>query len=77
MGGGRRGRDPIPESFRSVEEAAEFWDTHSTADYEDLMRDVHFDVNITRRTFVASVEGRAYRDDSGQPASGHTSSFGR
>ena len=50
--------DPIPESFASIEEAAEFWDSHSTADYDDLMHDVHFDVNIQRRTFLVPVEGR-------------------
>ena len=27
--------DPIPEEFASYEEAAEFWDTHDTADYPD------------------------------------------
>jgi hypothetical protein len=25
--------DPIPEKFNSYEEAAEFWDTHDTAEY--------------------------------------------
>ena len=25
--------DPIPEKFDSYEEAAEFWDTHDTAEY--------------------------------------------
>ena len=50
-------RDPIPESFASIEEAAEFWDSHSTADYDDLMRDVHFDVDIQRRTFLVPIEG--------------------
>ena len=49
-------RDPIPETFASIEEAAEFWDSHSTADYEDLMHDVHFDVDIKRRTFLVSIE---------------------
>ena len=45
-------RDPIPDSFSSIEEAAEFWDTHSLADYEDLMievTDVEFD--LVRRHF--------------------------
>lgn len=50
-------RDTIPESFASIEEAAEFWDSHSTADYDDLMRDVHFDVDIQRRIFLVPIEG--------------------
>lgn len=33
-------RDPIPERFESVEAAADFWDTHSLADYEDEFREV-------------------------------------
>jgi dolichol-phosphate mannosyltransferase len=33
-------RDPLPEHFNSLEEAAEFWDTHDSADYEDYMRDI-------------------------------------
>lgn len=38
-------RDPIPE-FETLDEIAEFWDTHSTADYEDLTQDVHFEVRL-------------------------------
>jgi CopG antitoxin of type II toxin-antitoxin system len=40
-------RDPLPESFASLEEAGEFWDTHDSTDYEDLMEDVAFEVNLT------------------------------
>jgi len=57
MSENKKHRDPIPESFASIEEAAEFWDSHSTADYDDLMRDVHFDVDIQRRTFLVPIEG--------------------
>ncbi len=32
--------DPLPNNFGSLEEFWAFWDTHSTADYEDLMEDV-------------------------------------
>jgi len=55
-------RDPIPKSFASIEEAAEFWDSHSTADYADLMHDVHFDVDIQQRTFLVPIEGRLAKD---------------
>ena len=30
-------RDELPESFNSLTAAAEFWDTHSTVDYEHVM----------------------------------------
>ena len=40
-------REPIPE-FETLEEIAEFWDTHSTADYFDRTKEVHFKVNLDR-----------------------------
>lgn len=58
----KKQRDPIPESFASIEEAAEFWDGHSTADYDDLMRDVHFDVDIKRRIFLVPIEGKLAKE---------------
>lgn len=49
-------RDPLPESFASVEEAGEFWDTHCSADYEDLMADVTFEINLTgKSTYYVAV----------------------
>lgn len=51
-------RDPIPENFKSIEEAAEFWDTHSIADYWDLTRPAHFKVNLKRRRYVIALEPR-------------------
>ena len=42
-------RDLIPENFASIEEAAEFWETHSLADYWDVTKEVHFDVNLKPR----------------------------
>ena len=38
-------RDPIPE-FETLEEIAEFWDTHSTAYYDDVTHEVHFDIAL-------------------------------
>jgi hypothetical protein len=35
--------DPIPDEFRSYEEAGEFWDTHDTADYSHIFRTVEGD----------------------------------
>ena len=39
-------RDPIPEQFASIQEAADFWDTHDLTDYEDVWREVKFKVNL-------------------------------
>ena len=38
-------RDPIPE-FETLEEIAEFWDSHSTADYDNVTHKVHFEVRL-------------------------------
>ena len=43
----REQRDPLPENFTSVEELCEFWDTHSSADYEDLMEPVEIEIEIS------------------------------
>lgn len=39
-------RDPLPEEFRSYEEAAEFWDTHDTTDYADDFETVDAQVDF-------------------------------
>ena len=49
-------RDPIPEHFKSIEEAAEFWDSHDLGDYWDLTREAHFEVDIQRRVFLTALE---------------------
>ena len=47
-------RDPIPKHFKSIEEAAEFWDNHDLTDYWDVTSAAHFDVAIERRVFWAA-----------------------
>ena len=48
-------RDAIPE-FETLEEIAEFWDSHSTADYDDITKSVEFEVKLRREgTVVESV----------------------
>ncbi len=51
----KKRRDPLPESFDSISEAADFWDTHDSADYEDIMEDVDFEVDIKRHVFLVPV----------------------
>lgn len=52
----KKKREPIPRHFKNIEEASEFWDTHSLADYWDLTREVKFDVDIQRRMFLTALE---------------------
>jgi hypothetical protein len=56
MAKNKKTRDPIPKEFKTIEELQEFWDTHSVADYDDLFKDVHFDVDLRGRTNLVAVE---------------------
>jgi len=42
----------LPEQFESVEEAADFWDAHSLADYWDQVHEVEIEVRARRRRRV-------------------------
>ena len=44
--------DPIPDDFNSIEEAAEYWDSHSLVDYWDLTSEVEIDLHASRRQWV-------------------------
>jgi hypothetical protein len=48
--------DPIPEEFASYEEAAEFWDTHDTADYPDNFRTVDVVAEFKGRYHEIEIE---------------------
>ena len=54
-------RDVIPEHFNSAEEAGEFWDTHSAADYHDEMEEAEMEFDISKRTFLVPVDSRIYQ----------------
>ena len=49
-------RDPIPDHFATIEDAAEFWDTHDLADYWDLTEEVEFEVTFPRRRYLVSLD---------------------
>ena len=50
-------RDPLPETFDSISEAATFWDSHDSTDYEDMMEDVDFQVEIRRHVYLVPISG--------------------
>lgn len=52
--------DPIPAHFKSAEEAGEFWDTHSAADYWEEMEELEMEFDIQERIFGAPVAQRMY-----------------
>jgi hypothetical protein len=55
MAGNSRPPDPIPDQFPSIEAAAEFWDAHDLADYDDLTTEVEFKVNLERRRYLVAL----------------------
>ena len=52
--------DPLPDEFRSYQEAADFWDTHSITDYEEFLEPVDFDADIRRRHFEIEVDEESF-----------------
>jgi hypothetical protein len=50
-------RDSLPESFDSIADAAAFWESHDSADYEDLMEEVEFEVDIKRHIYLVPIAG--------------------
>jgi len=54
-------KEPIPDNFATLAEAAEFWDSHDFADYWDETQEVEFEVRIPRRrrvSLAAHIEDR-------------------
>src|SRR5712692_1689143 len=58
----KKKRDPLPEQFNSLEEAGEFWDTHRGADYEEYMKETHFEVDLKRRVHEVRVAEEILRE---------------
>ncbi len=62
--------DPIPETFDSLEEAGEFWDTHDTMDYPDAFITVeNVTTELRHRYFGVDIEmsvAQALRDKAGE-----------
>jgi len=48
-------RDPLPENFNSLQEFWAFWDSHSSADYEDLMEEVDIQVTLGSNKIYCAV----------------------
>ena len=51
---------PLPDEFASEEEAAEFWDTHSIADYEEALEPADVVVDLKRRHFEIEVDEESF-----------------
>jgi len=53
-------REPLPKAFASEDEAGEFWDTHSTADYEECLEPVDTVIDIKQRRFEIEVDKETF-----------------
>jgi len=40
-------KDVLPENFVTLEELSDFWDTHSSADYEEVMEPVEAEIDLS------------------------------
>ena len=60
MRGTDKQRDPLPDEFKSDDEAAEFWDTHSITDYEECLEPVDLHIDINRRHFEIEVDEESF-----------------
>ena len=47
--------DPIPEEFATLEEAAEFWDTHDTTSYPDVFVTIEAQTELRERHYEVEV----------------------
>lgn len=56
----RRKIDPLPDEFKSHQEAAGFRNTHSIAEYEEFLEPVDLDADIKRRHFEIEVDEESY-----------------
>lgn len=55
MDADKQTRDPMPDETAGIEEIIAFWDTHSTADYEDEMEDVDVEMDVREEIYVVHL----------------------
>ena len=48
----------IPEEFKTYEEAAEFWDTHDSTEYADILEEVEIHVDIQKRHYLIELDNK-------------------
>jgi hypothetical protein len=40
-------KDTLPENFTTLEELSDFWDSHSSVDYEEVMEPVEAEIDLS------------------------------
>ena len=46
----------MPEEFKTYEEAAEFWDTHDSTEYKDVLEEVEVKVDLQKRHYLVELD---------------------
>lgn len=63
--------DPLPNSFESEQKAGEFWDAHSTMDYQQHLEATDDTIEINERVFEVQVAEDVFKKLQEQAASLH------
>lgn len=63
--------DPLPDSFESEEAAGDFWDSHSTMDYQQHLEATDDKIKIRERVFEVQVAEDVFKKLRQQAASLH------
>jgi hypothetical protein len=63
--------EPVPDSFESEVEAGEFWDTHSTMDYQQYLEPTDDTIDINTRVFEVRVAEDVFKKLQEHAASAH------
>jgi vacuolar-type H+-ATPase subunit C/Vma6 len=61
MANKKKAIDRLPESFANEEEAGEFWDSHSVADYTELLEDADQDFEIGERVYEVQITEEVFK----------------
>jgi len=65
--------DPLPDSFATEEEAGEFWDTHSAADYIEYLETTEDTIKIKNRVYEVRVAEDVFQKLKREAESSHQS----
>lgn len=65
--------EPLPETFETEEAAGAFWDTHSTADYQEYLEPSDDIIEIEERVFEVQVAEDVFKKLQQQATSLHQS----
>ncbi len=52
----KKKKDTLPDSFSSEDEAGDFWDSHSTGDYEEFLELADVKIAIKRRHYEIEID---------------------